>query len=281
MPYTFVCAYCGVEFVNANHQRQYCSRECGYSAKRKKRVLCSGGCGTWMSRNKGSALQPKCRKCRGWARIAWKCGFCGKDFYVTEAKIQKNARRFCSNVCAIHGASRLSNDNRGRRSRRIALPVKFAECAHCSKWFVVYRTGGKRYCSVTCRLSSKIQANREWDRGLAALLTGIGRVRTDMRREVYRILAERDGARCGICGDPVDLSFSPGISKSNKPSIDHVIPRSRGGSDDLDNLALAHMGCNSRRKAMPIDVARQRFATAKEPVRHSWERYLGDEDGRP
>ena len=47
---------------------------------------------------------------------------------------------------------------------------------------------------------------------------------------------------CAICGQPVDKSL-----KSPHPfsaTVDHIIPCNRGGSDDLDNLQLAHRKCN-------------------------------------
>lgn len=45
---------------------------------------------------------------------------------------------------------------------------------------------------------------------------------------------ERDDWRCRYCGARVALS----------DHIDHVIPLSRGGSDDIDNLAAACVTCN-------------------------------------
>lgn len=55
---------------------------------------------------------------------------------------------------------------------------------------------------------------------------------------------------CHICGDPIDVSLKyPDVMS---PSVDHVIPRSRGGSDDMMNLALAHFACNlAKRNSMP------------------------------
>ncbi|WP_152203638.1 HNH endonuclease [Georgenia thermotolerans] len=55
-------------------------------------------------------------------------------------------------------------------------------------------------------------------------------------------LAARDGTDCSICGDPVDMTlrYPDGMC----PSIDHVIPRAKGGTNDPENLALAHMQCN-------------------------------------
>lgn len=48
---------------------------------------------------------------------------------------------------------------------------------------------------------------------------------------------------CGICGRPVDFSLRRPDPMA--ASIDHIIPIDRGGHpSDIDNLQLAHMGCN-------------------------------------
>jgi 5-methylcytosine-specific restriction endonuclease McrA len=58
-----------------------------------------------------------------------------------------------------------------------------------------------------------------------------------------RELAQRDGSDCGICGLPVDMTLarSDGL---DCPSVDHIVPRSLGGSHDAENLQLAHLSCN-------------------------------------
>lgn len=57
-------------------------------------------------------------------------------------------------------------------------------------------------------------------------------------------LAERDGTDCGICGEVVDLTLSRRASVFCA-SIDHVVPRAHGGTDDPTNLQLAHYWCNA------------------------------------
>lgn len=59
-----------------------------------------------------------------------------------------------------------------------------------------------------------------------------------------RQLALRDGAYCGICTQPVDMSLSRTFDGKWCPSVDHVIPRALGGSHEPDNLQLAHLYCN-------------------------------------
>jgi 5-methylcytosine-specific restriction endonuclease McrA len=39
-------------------------------------------------------------------------------------------------------------------------------------------------------------------------------------------------------------------------TIDHIIPLSRGGQDTIDNMQLAHDGCNQlKADSMPVGVA--------------------------
>ena len=60
-----------------------------------------------------------------------------------------------------------------------------------------------------------------------------------------RTLADRDGPRCWLCGNDVDPAAPRGSSWAG--SVDHVVPRARGGGNDPANLRLAHRSCNSRR----------------------------------
>ncbi len=47
---------------------------------------------------------------------------------------------------------------------------------------------------------------------------------------------------CGICGQPVDKTLK--YPDPMSPTVDHIIPCAKGGSDELDNLQLAHRRCN-------------------------------------
>jgi 5-methylcytosine-specific restriction endonuclease McrA len=65
-----------------------------------------------------------------------------------------------------------------------------------------------------------------------------------------RDLGNRDGWRCHLCRRRVDKDLP--WPNSASPSFDHLIPVSAGGDDEPENLALAHLGCNSRRGARGI-----------------------------
>lgn len=58
-----------------------------------------------------------------------------------------------------------------------------------------------------------------------------------------RELAARDGFDCGLCGEFVDMDLSRAASIMCA-SVDHIIPRSLGGTHEPENLQLAHLYCN-------------------------------------
>jgi 5-methylcytosine-specific restriction endonuclease McrA len=49
------------------------------------------------------------------------------------------------------------------------------------------------------------------------------------------MIYKRDGHKCQYCGSTKELT------------IDHIIPRSRGGEDSWENLVVACMPCNTRK----------------------------------
>ena len=59
----------------------------------------------------------------------------------------------------------------------------------------------------------------------------------DYREMVIGLLRQRDGDTCPICDELIYERFS----------IDHIQPRNMGGSNDPENLRLAHYSCNHTR----------------------------------
>lgn len=70
------------------------------------------------------------------------------------------------------------------------------------------------------------------------------------RRRLIKLL-RRDGFNCHICKKPLNLRAE--YNAWDQPSLDHIIPRSEGGSHKLENLKLAHRMCNSVRGSRPLD----------------------------
>jgi hypothetical protein len=62
-------------------------------------------------------------------------------------------------------------------------------------------------------------------------------------KEFFRVM-KRSGGRCWYCGLKI-FPNTASASPVNNVTIDHLIPVSAGGSDDLDNLVACCRTCNS------------------------------------
>jgi hypothetical protein len=62
------------------------------------------------------------------------------------------------------------------------------------------------------------------------------------------LLCERDGWFCHLCGAPVSMD----AQGYDFLTLDHIVPRSRGGRNSIDNLAPAHYRCNNQRGNAPL-----------------------------
>jgi 5-methylcytosine-specific restriction endonuclease McrA len=78
---------------------------------------------------------------------------------------------------------------------------------------------------------------------------------TFSRRNIYK----RDRFACQYCGE------QPG---SEELTLDHVLPRSRGGTSTWENCVLACVDCNARKADKT--PAEAQMPLRKEPVRPSW-----------
>ena len=78
-----------------------------------------------------------------------------------------------------------------------------------------------------------------------------------------RNLFQRDSHRCQYCG-----------SESERLSIDHVMPRSRGGKNEWDNVIAACRGCNLRKRDRTPEEAGMKLAHPPQAPRElSWIMY--------
>ncbi len=85
--------------------------------------------------------------------------------------------------------------------------------------------------------------------------------------QVLAAYVRRDHATCHLCGHPTNAECLPGpidpysptegpSREPLNPSLDHLTPRSQGGSDYPSNLALSHIGCNKSRADGPVEEFR-------------------------
>lgn len=175
------------------------------------------------------------------------------DCPVCESAFEKPATNtlkvYCSRPCAgkardhrrsrqCIGCDKPMYYGKGLRERPMCLPCRRTQPGYRDKsrkapvqWWTCGRCG--------------VQCSRPTVRGVLPTRCRACKrpaIRVTVRRAVY----ERDAWMCGICGESVDASLA-GSRSIWRPSLDHIIPYAVGGSDDPENLRLAHFWCNSVR----------------------------------
>ncbi len=72
--------------------------------------------------------------------------------------------------------------------------------------------------------------------------------RTCKKNWVRTTLLEAQNHRCCYCGTAVFVGEKPRFAyKKTRATIEHVLPRTHGGSNDPSNLVIACYACNSER----------------------------------
>ena len=147
--------------------------------------------------------------------------------YLQGYKYKEIANKFSTNTTRVGYVLRKYNFNK-----------KICPC--CSKEFKA-KNMKQKYCSVECLRRQSRRNNR--------YKTRCEHKHNDIVS--LKRLYERDKGRCHICGKPTnwnDYKHNDDgwfIAGKNYPSVDHVIPLSKGGTNTYDNCKLAHCYCNS------------------------------------
>ena len=88
----------------------------------------------------------------------------------------------------------------------------------------------------------------------------------------------RPGVHCWLCGGPIDVTLHH--LDPMAPTLDHVIPYAKGGTDDEHNLRPSHRHCNraksDRLDLDPTPTARPvvRFDTGRACSHHGYDNRL-------
>ena len=121
-------------------------------------------------------------------------------------------------------------------SKSSGLTYVYGPCRRCGQPFTAATGTIAAYCSDRCRKYEQRDRTRA---------NTPGKVSDVVRWRIF----ERDRWRCHICGRVVRKRYRSSPSHPWGPTIDHLIPRSRGGSHVEANLATAHRMCNSIKSA--------------------------------
>lgn len=179
---------------------------------------------------------------KGNSDIQMKCLHCNE---VTTVKIDDIVGRKtweCTVECIEEvKQKRLLEKRLEKKEQWQALPVK--KCTVCGNEFKSWQPT-QVTCSKKCSRTHANRKKRAYDKANKSQVVVID---NDITVEG---LFERDKGICHLCGDecnPKDFEIREGafIVGPSYPSIDHLVPRSKGGVHSWENVKLAHHYCNT------------------------------------
>lgn len=190
----------------------------------------------------------RCKKCghiqtRSW----WYIRHDGLTICPNCLEIEKQKKRNKDNCLQL--ANKIIKDIEKERNERgkevVRLLTRFVRLHRCPVCGML--TDNKTYCSSKCSAKAR-EATKDAKRRV--------RIKNALIDEGINLksLYNRDNGVCAICGGKCDWNdhkykgryFTVG---KNYPSIDHILPLSRGGLHSWENVQLAHHGCNTRKGA--------------------------------
>ena len=136
-------------------------------------------------------------------------------------------RKWCSSCYRTKDRLRLKAYNESVRAEPVSRSVR---CRRCGSEFST-TWEAKLYCSRACRKGA--------DRDRRRMLKRNAYVEDVWRSKVY----ERDGWKCQLCGKA--LKRDAVVPHPKAPTLDHIIPLSKGGTHEYANVQAAHFICNS------------------------------------
>lgn len=244
------CKICNADTTSTKRGRPklYCSSNCQYifyhGRPRSSTVKTCQVCFKQFQQLGAGAprkvCSQKCRKTRdaqlSKARYLKKsysktCVMCSSGFQAKA--INQN---ICSEKCRVQRDTRRSRENYYRQHPK---GLKQIICSWCNKPVIVPSSFTQK---IVSHPQCKEERLRKRQRRKAVGRRGY---RAALRSLSIEQLGDRDNWTCHIC----EQSVNPLLPCNDKQgaTVDHVMPLSRGGSDELDNLKLAHWICNVRK----------------------------------
>ena len=208
----------------------------GYEHCESRIIICCLECGgesEWSAQIARRNCAVKCPACKEIKRLEEK-----KQKEIRKKTLAEQRRIKKEQSLALKEAEKKEKEKEWKQER---------ECPSC---FSIYVPTSKQqvYCSKEC---AKREQNRRKEITRRHKLRENGKV--DYSITLSKVI-KKNKSVCAICGGIVNKKVHS--NHDDYPSIDHIIPVTKGGTHTWDNVQLAHRRCNNlKRDIIPEELA--------------------------
>ena len=188
------------------------------------------------------------------ASVIVRCTICKTELERTYHHLTTSNRNACPECIKRNKAKETEQKERNKQRKKAErfnrselLTMKV--CVECGSLFIPRNNNNIR-CSVQC-------IRRSTNRGPDKRLNHSNVVDKDI---TLTKLFVRDNGTCWLCGKKCDWQDQTQnengiVCGNNYPSIDHVLPLSKGGLHSWDNVRLAHRHCNTLKRDKTVQIS--------------------------
>ena len=172
--------------------------------------------------------------------------------YVAGASIQDLVKKYnYKGPESIYAALRIEGVPYRHKKSKPVVEYEERFCIECGTSFFCHPNRNKIFCCVDCQ---KKNLHRRHD---VIRRTKMKAAIVDRDITLQRVCS-KDGCKCYLCGNSIDWEdyhIINGKKFAGKyyPSIDHIVPLTRGGLHQWENVRLAHFSCNASKGANLIE----------------------------
>lgn len=181
---------------------------------------------SWSPRAK--ACGPRCKKMRNQLYV----GRYQRTSEYRQAERKRAAEKAGRRYRTAAQRSDKTREPRQLQLLRLKKPKALAptDCIYCLKAFTPANVR-QTCCSVTCRQRYESKRRKARLRGLSPVVITVAH------------LVRRGDRYCGLCRQLVDQRNV--YPHPMSPTVDHIVPLTKGGAHQIDNTQLAHARCNT------------------------------------
>lgn len=210
-------------------------------------------------KRKDSKCTVRCMTCGGLMEVTpefkgYRCPLCIKDANEEKRMSKLVDRLLRDDLRDLRREEKEREEKEKKQKYTLPLTCKWCGCEFTLNEYMeregVDNVQFASYCSSVCRKRSAykyIREHYETKNTKRAKRAGV----LIERGVTLSALIKRDGLRCAICGELCDVndkSYGNG-SGPRYPSVDHIIPLSKGGDHVWSNVQVAHIICNIKKGA--------------------------------